>query len=76
MAVKAIDKYVIQQVKKRRLALGISQSQLAFELELSNGFIGRVETGTYGAKYSVSQLYDMAKLFGCSIKDFFPDKTL
>ena len=71
-----IDKYVIKQVKKKRLERGMSQSQLAFELEVSNGFIGKVESEKYEQKYSVTQLNEIAKLFNCKLIDFFPELPL
>jgi transcriptional regulator with XRE-family HTH domain len=71
-----IDKYAIEKVKEKRIEKGYSQSQLAFELEVSNGFIGMVESKKYAQKYSLSQLNKIAKLFGCSPKDFLPQKAL
>ena len=74
--VSAIDKYVIEKVKERRLKKGISQSQLAFELNLSNGFIGMIESGKYEKKYSVSQLNEIAKVLECSPRDFLPKEPV
>jgi transcriptional regulator with XRE-family HTH domain len=74
--VSAIDKYVIEQVTKRRIEKGLSQSQLAFELNQSNGFIAKVESGKYGKKYNVYHLNEIAKVLECSIKDFFPNNPL
>jgi transcriptional regulator with XRE-family HTH domain len=71
-----VDKYVIEKVKERRVKKGFSQSQLAFELELSNGFIGMIESGKYGKKYSVSQLNEIAKVLECSPRDFLPKEAL
>jgi len=59
-----VDKYVIEKVKEKRIEKGISQSQLAFELELSNGFIGMIESTRFERKYSVAQLNKIAKIFG------------
>ena len=74
--VSSIDKYVIQKVKEIRLAKGFSQSQLAFELDQSNSFIAKVESGKYGKKYNVYHLNQIAIVFDCSPKDFLPDIPL
>jgi len=71
--VSPIDKYVIQKVKEMRLEKGLSQSQLAFELEQSNSFIAKVESGKYGKKYNVYHLNQIAVILECSPKDFFPE---
>ncbi len=71
-----IDNYIIQKVKEKRIEKGFSQSQLAFELELSNGFVGQIESGRYDKKYNPTHLNEIAKILGCSPKDFLPDKPL
>lgn len=68
-----IDIYVIQQVRRRREALGFSQETLSYKIGLSTSFIGCVESGK--AKYSVKHLNMIAFVLKCSIKDFFPDKA-
>lgn len=67
-----IDLYVIERVKERRKALSISQRTLSEILGRSLGFVGQVETPHCPAKYSVHQLYLIAKEFNCSAVDFFP----
>lgn len=74
--VAKIDKYIIQKVKEKRLEKGITQYQLAYELEIPRSFISMAESGKYGKKYSTTQLNEIAKVLNCSIKDFFPDKPL
>ncbi len=75
--VTEVDKYVIQKVKERRVKQGLSQSQLAFEIGLaSKGFIGMLESGKYGKKYSVSQLNEIAKVLECSPRDFLPKEAI
>jgi transcriptional regulator with XRE-family HTH domain len=71
-----VDKYVIQKVKEKRLAKGISQSQLAFELDVSNGFIGMIESGKYAQKYNVNHLNEIAKILECSPQEFLPKNPL
>lgn len=71
-----IDKYVIQKVRERRLEKGLSQSQLAFELDMATGFIASIESGKYEKKYNIHHLNEIAKILECSPKDFLPSKPL
>lgn len=71
-----IDLYVINKVKEFRLKAGVSQASLATELDKSLSFIGAIESPRYRAKYNIQHLNELAKLFGCSIKDFFPELPL
>ena len=70
--INEVDKYVIQKVREKRLEKGLSQSQLAFELNLSTGFIAMVESGKYRHKYNVHHLNEIAKILECSPRDFLP----
>lgn len=71
-----IDLYVINKIKEIRIAKGLTQSDLALALGMSNGFIGQIESPRYRAKYNVSHLNEVARIFGCSTKDFFPEEPL
>ncbi|HEY2722731.1 MAG TPA: helix-turn-helix transcriptional regulator [Chitinophagaceae bacterium] len=76
-AVKSkIDQYVVSQVKERRLALKLSQADLAYELDISVGFIGKVESSNYSSHYNIRHLNDLAKILKCSPQDFLPKKPL
>jgi transcriptional regulator with XRE-family HTH domain len=74
--VTPIDQYVIDKVRDMRKEKGISQRELANLLDMSYGFIGDVESPKEPAKYNLSHLNEIAKIFKCSIKDFLPDKPL
>lgn len=74
--VSAIDRYVIKKVKEKRLAMGFSQADLSYELEVSSGFIAQVETDSNKTKYSLDRLNQIAHVFKCSIYDFLPEKPL
>lgn len=76
MSVEAIDQYVIDLVRAKRTAAKISQANLAYALEVSEGFIGNVESTRTTDKYSVAQINKLAKIFKCSPKDFLPDTPL
>jgi DNA-binding XRE family transcriptional regulator len=71
-----IEKYVIDRVREMRIKREISQASLAQSLGVSEGFIGNVENPKYPEKYNLRHLNEIAKIFKCSIKDFFPEKPL
>ena len=71
-----IEKYVINEVRKKRISMGISQKELAYLLEMSIGFIGNIENPKYRAKYNLNHLNELAKIFKCSPKDFLPEKPI
>ena len=76
MVVSKIDKFVIKKIREKRLEKGFSQSQLAFELDMSTGFIASIESGKYGKRYNIQHLNSIARILECSPKDFLPVKPL
>ena len=73
---REIDQYVIGKVREMRVKLEISQAELAQLLDVSEGFIGNIESPNYRAKYNIHHLNELAKIFNCSPRDFLPDKPL
>jgi transcriptional regulator with XRE-family HTH domain len=71
-----IDWYIISKVREMRIEKGITQEDIAIQLNLSVGFIGHIESPNFRAKYNTIHLNELAKLFGCSPKDFLPEKPL
>jgi transcriptional regulator with XRE-family HTH domain len=71
-----IDLYVIEKVKEKRLEKDFSQADLAYELGMSVGFIGKVESPKYTTHYNIKHLNDLAKILKCSPQDFLPKKPL
>ncbi len=71
-----IELYVINAVKEKRIEAGLSQKELADELDMSLGFIGDVENPKRRAKYNLNHLNELAKIFKCSPRDFLPEKPL
>jgi len=71
-----IDLFVIGKVKERRLEKNISQAELANELGMSVGFIGKVESTKYPSHYNIKHLNLLAKILECSPQDFLPKKPL
>ena len=67
-----IDKFVINRIREMRKEKGFSQRGMTEFLHCSVGFIGQVESPNYETKYSVYQIYQIAKEFECSVADFFP----
>ena len=72
--VTKIEQYTIDEVKRRRLALGLSQAALAAEAGISYGFVGEVESGRRGYKYNLNHLNSFALTFNCSVRDLLPEK--
>lgn len=71
-----IELYVINKVREMRLAINLSQAELAFKLNVSHGFIGQVESLNHRAKYNLNHIDRLAAVFNCSPKDFLPDSPL
>ena len=71
-----VDQYVISQVKDKRVERNLSQADLAYELGMSVGFIGKVESTKYSSHYNIKHLNDLAKILKCSPQDFLPKRPL
>jgi transcriptional regulator with XRE-family HTH domain len=71
-----IDLYVIQKVKDKRLAVKLSQADLAYELKVSSGFIGMAESPKYSTRYNIQHLNKLAEIFECSPQEFLPPTPL
>lgn len=71
-----VEQYAVDAVKKRRLEKGLSQKELAYQLDMSLGFIGDVENPNYRAKYNLNHLNALAKILECSPRDFMPEKAM
>lgn len=62
-----------------RIARKMSQAAIAYELGFeSTAYIGLIESSNPGntETYNIKHLNDLAKIFKCSPKDFWPDKPL
>lgn len=71
--ISALDRFVINKIRELRQLQDISQSQLAFELDMSTGFIAMIESGKFAKKYNIAHLNSIARILHCSPKDFMPD---
>jgi transcriptional regulator with XRE-family HTH domain len=68
-----MELFVINKVRELREQANFSQSRLALELGVSNGFIGQVESTKSASKYNLDHIDKLAVIFKCSPKDFLPD---
>jgi len=72
----AIDSFIIAKVKEIRQLKNITQLQLSTKLGYSEGFIGNIENPNRSEKYNVRHLNEIAKILGCSPKDFWPEEPI
>lgn len=71
-----IEQYVIDKVRELRQSKSITQFELANLLNCSPGFIASIESSKQKAKYNLNHINELARIFGCSPKDFLPDESL
>ena len=71
-----IELYIIAEVRKMREARGMSQMELSLKLGKGVGFIGDIEAPSKMAKYNIKHLNEIAKIFKCSPKDFWPENGI
>ena len=73
----AIDSYVIDRVRERRLELKVSQEDLSMMAGFeSDGFVGQAESPNYDKKYNIDHLNEFAKILNCSPRDFLPENPI
>lgn len=71
-----IELHIIQRVKELREQRGMTQMELSLRLGKGVGFIGDIEAPSKKAKYNINHLNEIAKVFECSPKEFWPEKPL
>lgn len=71
-----IELYIVQKVKEQRKKRKMSQRYLAGCLNVSQSFIRNIENENDDTAYNIDHLNEIAKIFDCSIRDFFPEKYL
>lgn len=67
-----IDLYVARQIERRRLVLGLSQTELARGAGVSFQQIQKYEGGVN--RIAASRIYRIAAALGCAPGDLFPQK--
>lgn len=63
---------VIGLVKDIRVKKDLSQSDIAFFLSVTSGYIGQIESVNSPSKYTLDQLNKLALEMDCSPRDFIP----
>lgn len=69
-----IEKYVITKVKEIRILQNISQGELAFKIDVSPGFIGKVESLKYNSKYNLNHINKISKALRISPRELLPER--
>ncbi len=72
--ISKLEQAVIDIVRRLRTERGWTQRDLSDYLEVSHGFVAKVESPKYRAKYNLQHLEKLMHVFECSPKDFLPDK--
>jgi len=67
---------VVDNVRRERNKRNVTQPYLALLLDVTDGYIGQIESPKSPSKYTLDQLNKIATDFGCSPKDFMPDKAV
>lgn len=75
-SLEKIERYIIERVREIREEKGITQEQLSLSLGKNITFISQIEAPSKKAKYNIVHLNEIAKVFSCSAKDFWPEKPL
>lgn len=72
-----IQQYIIDRVREKRQAIGMSQEKLSIALGFeSQGYISKIESTSYDDHYNIDHLNKIAKLFKCSPREFWPEIPL
>jgi transcriptional regulator with XRE-family HTH domain len=71
-----IEKYIIEKIKTMRKEHRFSQLELSQKLDMNDSFISHVEASSKRAKYNINHINEIAKIFNCSPKDFWPEKPV
>ena len=70
-----IEIYVISVSRRLRMEKGLTQSDLAFKLGVSSGFVGKVESSSSTTKYNLNHIQELSKIFNVSPRVFLPEKN-
>src|SRR5690606_14603715 len=64
--------YIINQVKLRRLILGISARGLARAIEMSDSYVSSIESMATKNQFTINELSKIALVLKCEVRDFYP----
>lgn len=71
-----IEEYVVAQSKSLRIKEKMTQADLAHKLNVSDGFIGKVESSKSSSKYNLNHINLLAEIFRVSPQYFLPKNKL
>jgi transcriptional regulator with XRE-family HTH domain len=71
-----IEIFVINKVKELRILNKLSQAELAYKIDVTSGFIGKVESFKNNTKYNLNHINKISKALNISPKDLIPNKHL
>lgn len=66
-----IDKYIGKRIKQYRMQKGLTQEQLAEQVELSRNYISSIERGV--SSLSIEKIVDIINTLDCTADDIFTD---
>ncbi|MBW7888059.1 MAG: helix-turn-helix transcriptional regulator [Bacteroidetes bacterium] len=69
-----IELFVINKVRELRLKANLSQADLASKLDVTPGFIGKVESNNSPSKYNLNHISKLSKIFNIAPREFLPSK--
>jgi transcriptional regulator with XRE-family HTH domain len=75
----AIEQYIIDRVREKRVEKKMSQAELAFKLGFeSSSYVGEIESTKPDSikSYNIDHINEIAKILECSPKDFWPEKPV
>ncbi len=66
-----IDKYIGKRIKQYRMLKGITQEQLAEQVDLSRNYISSIERGV--SSLSIDKIVEIINALDCTADDIFTD---
>ena len=72
--ISKFDEAVIDIIAEKRRFMNMSQSEFAFALGTTPGFIGQIEAKK--RKYNINHLNKIARVFKCSPCDLLPKEII
>lgn len=70
--ITVLSLHVIDQVKIRRLCLGMSAERLSILIERSHGYVLTVENSNLQSQYPPHEWPKIAEVLGCTVHDLLP----
>ncbi|TZF85863.1 helix-turn-helix transcriptional regulator (plasmid) [Pedobacter sp. BS3] len=71
----AFELAIVDRVREMRKKYKKSQTYIAMILDVTDGYIGQIESTKSASMYTYDQLNKIAIEFNCSPKDFMPEEA-